>query len=111
MLYTCGGGKTFFNDETCRLYPRNSHVLAVHFTAAYLTVETFWVLTKVGLHTPIDRQTLAHHMIGFVTYYLAFWAQDFTLTFGTMILFVEISTPFVCSRWLLFHHSFKGSTF
>jgi len=28
-----------------------------------------------------------------------------------MFIFLEISTPFVCMRWLLFHHDFKGSHF
>ena len=109
IFYTCGDNKTFFNDETCRLYPRNSHVWACHFTAAYLFTETVWILVKVGVHDTIDKQTLAHHLMGFITYYIAFWEQDFTITIGAAFIFIEISTPFVCSRWILFHHGYKGS--
>lgn len=47
-------------------------------------------------------------MIGFVTMYSAFWQQDFTVVFGTMLLFMEVSTPFVCLRWLMFAHGVTG---
>jgi len=73
MFWTCGDDKTFFNDEQCRLKPRNSHVWTCYFTASYLLVDTGFVLFKVGLHTPIDKQTLLHHVIGFANYYIAFW--------------------------------------
>ena len=108
-FYTCGDGKTFFNDEQCRLVPRNSHVWTCFFTAAYLTVETCFIVFKVGMTTPIDKQTFLHHVIAFSNYYIAFWKQDFTITIGAMFIFLEISTPFVCMRWILFHHGFKGS--
>ena len=73
MFYTCGEGKTFLNDEDCRLVPRNSHVWLCYFTASYLLVDTFWLVFFVGLHSDIDRQTLLHHLIGFSNYYIAFW--------------------------------------
>ena len=111
MLWTCGDGKTFFNDENCRAQPRNSHVWTCFYTAAYLTVDTCWIVFKVGVTTPIDRQTLLHHVIAFSNYYIAFWKQDFTVTIGCMFIFLEISTPFVCTRWILFHHGYKGTIF
>lgn len=55
MFLTCGDGKTFFNDEECRLKPRNSHVWTCFFTAGYLTVDTGFILFKVGVHNAIDR--------------------------------------------------------
>ena len=75
-----------------------------------MTVDTVWLLAKVGVPTPIDKQTLVHHVIGFITYYIAFWEQDFTISIGAALIFLEISTPFVCARWILFHHGYKGST-
>ena len=109
MFFTCGDGKTFFNDEDCRVRARNSQVWCCAFTAGYLLVDTMWVIFKIGLHTPIDRQTLAHHVIGFANYYLAFYKLGFPVTIGAALIFLEVSTPFVCIRWLLFHHGYKGS--
>ena len=63
----------------------------------------------MGLKTSMDKQTLTHHIVAFVTYYLAFWQQDFTVTLGAAFILLEISTPFVCFRWLFFHHGLKGS--
>ena len=31
------------------------------------------------------------------------------MTIGAALIFLEISTPFVCTRWLFFHHGGKGS--
>ena len=73
MFWTCGEDKTFFNDEQCREKPRNSHVWTCMYTAAYLTVDTFWIVFKVGVETAIDKQTLLHHVIAFSNYYIAFW--------------------------------------
>ena len=73
LYFTCQDGKTFMNDEHCRLVPRNSHVLLCFFTASYLFVETVLIVTFVGIREPIDKQTLIHHVIGFLNYYIAFW--------------------------------------
>uniref|UniRef100_A0A7S3I6F3 TLC domain-containing protein n=1 Tax=Favella ehrenbergii TaxID=182087 RepID=A0A7S3I6F3_9SPIT len=27
-----------------------------------------------------------------------------------MFIFLEVSTPFVCTRWILFHHGYKGTS-
>lgn len=109
MFWTCGNGKTFFNDEQCREVPRNSHVWTCYFTASYLLVDTFNLVILCGIETAIDKQTLLHHLIAFSNYYLAFWQQGFPVSIGAMFIFLEISTPFVCLRWLYFHHDLKGS--
>ena len=58
-----------------------------------------------GISTPIDKQSLLHHLIGFQTMYMAVaWKQDFTVTVGVVFAFLEVSTPFVCIRWFLFKH-------
>ena len=31
------------------------------------------------------------------------------MTIGAIFIFLEVSTPFVCARWLFFHHGLKGS--
>ena len=59
-----------------------------------------------GVQTPIDKQSLVHHLIGFQTMYMAVaWKQDFTVTVGVVFAFLEVSTPFVCIRWALFKHN------
>ena len=59
-----------------------------------------------GVQTPIDKQSLVHHLIGFQTMYMAVaWRQDFTVTVGVVFAFLEVSTPFVCIRWALFKHN------
>ena len=111
LFWTCRDGKTFFNDEECRMVPRNSHVWTCFFTSGYLTVETLFILTVTGVHSPIDKQTLVHHILGIFNFYIVFWPQDFTVTVGVAQLLMEASTPFVCMRWLNFHHGLKDSVF
>ena len=109
MFYTCPGEQNFFNSEECRLYPRNSHVWLCYFTASYLFIDSIFLHIYVGYETPIDRQTMVHHVIGWLNYYIAFWQQDFTVTVGAAFIFLEISTPFVTLRWLFFHHGYKDT--
>ena len=35
--------------------------------------------------------------------------MNFTVVFGVMLLFVEVSTPFICIRWLIYAHEAEGS--
>jgi len=35
--------------------------------------------------------------------------MDFMCVFGVMLLFIEISTPFLSARWLLFEHGLASS--
>ena len=109
MFYTCPDGKTFLNNEECRTVARNSHVWTCLFTASYLLVDTVFILAFLGISTPIDKQTLVHHLVGFINYYLAFWQLGFPITIGACLIFLEVSTPFVVIRWLFFHHGLKGS--
>ena len=81
------------------------------FTAGYLTLEGFYIITVMGCTKPIDKQTLLHHILGTVNYYAAFVYMGFPLTLGAVFIVIEISTPFVCGRWLLYHHGMKGSIY
>ena len=40
---------------------------------------------------------------------MAFVYLGFPLTIGACFIVIEISTPFVCGRWLFFHHGMKDS--
>ena len=59
----------------------------------------------------IEKQTLAHHIIGFQTMFCAVaWKQDFTVTVAVVFSFLEVSTPFVCIRWFMFKHGIGSGT-
>ena len=109
ILYTCGDGKTYMNSQDCREVARNSHVWLLAFTSGYLTLEIFFILVYMGIQTPLDKQTMTHHVLAALNFYLAFWYLGFPLVIGAVFVILEISTPFVCIRWLLFHHGKKGS--
>jgi hypothetical protein len=72
-FYACGDGKTFFNDKECREEPRNIHVWTLMFTASYLFVDSIVLIVWTDIKTPIERQTMMHHVFGFQTMYMAFW--------------------------------------
>ena len=55
IFYTCQDGRTFLNDENCRLQPRNSHVWLCYFTASYLFIDTCFIALFVGVKDPIDK--------------------------------------------------------
>ena len=80
-----------------------------NFIATYLLLDTILLYFIMGVKTPLDRQSMVHHVIAFTNYYMAFWQQDFAVTSGAAFIILEISTPFVCLRWLFFHHGLKGS--
>lgn len=50
-----------------------------------------------------------HHMLSVVTLYSSLWFMNFTVVFSVMVLFIEISTVFVCFRWLLYKHNLSKS--
>lgn len=49
-------------------------------------------------------QMYAHHFVSVFTWYSTLYFMNFTVVFATAILFVEISTIFVATRWLLYTH-------
>ena len=55
MFYTCPEGKTFLNDESCRLTCRNSHLWTCTFTASYLLVDTAFILVFLGIKSELDK--------------------------------------------------------
>ena len=95
VLWTCPGETNFFNDEECRQTVRNSHVWTCFFTSGYLVVETFFILAYTGVNSTLEKQALIHHVMAFLNYYIAFWKQDFAVTSGASMIFLEVSTPFV----------------
>lgn len=50
---------------------------------------------------------LGHHLIAVVTFYATLVFMNFLTVFGVMLLFVEISTIFVCFRYLIYTHKLQ----
>ena len=48
------------------------------------------------------KQNFVHHVLGYSLMYLSLWTFDFTTVFGIVMLFMEFSTIFSNSRWLMF---------
>ena len=47
---------------------------------------------------------IGHHIIAFVTFVGTLAFMNWTVVFGVMLLFVEISTTYLSVRWLLYTH-------
>ena len=73
MFFLCGDQKTFFNDSECREVVRYGHLWLCFFTAGYLFVDGVYLVTRIGLVKPLDTQTLIHHIVAIVNYWIAFW--------------------------------------
>jgi len=71
-----------------------------------LKVLTFSVFS--GWSTPLEKQNLVHHFLGYFFMYLTQWPNNYTLVLGVVLLFMESTTPFVSGRWLLFEHGVSG---
>ena len=109
IWWSCPDGATFFTSEECRLVPRNSHVWVCFFTAGFLCYDSYGLMFLTTDRSTVVKQRLLHHVAGLLNYYIAFWQQDFTVTIGAAFIFIEISSPFVGMRSVLFHHGFKGT--
>jgi hypothetical protein len=52
-----------------------------------------------------------HHAVSVVNFYGTLVFMNFTVTFGVLMLFTEISTIFICLRWFLYTHGYGHSCF
>ena len=109
MWYICGDGKTVFNNDECMNTVRYIHIWALLHTCAYFMFDFTWLFFVLQASSPLDYQTYAHHIIATTTFYQTLYFMDFMTVFGTMLLFVEVSTVFVSMRWLLFTHRLSES--
>lgn len=107
MLFICGDGKTVFNNDECMNTVRYVHIWAMLHTCGYFLNDFFWLWFVVKGDSTLDYQTYAHHLIATTTYYQTLYFMDFMCVFGCILLFIEISTPFTCMRWLLFTHGLQ----
>lgn len=47
---------------------------------------------------------IGHHVIAFFTFVGTLAFMNFTVVFGVMLLFVEVSSAYIALRWLLYTH-------
>mmetsp|Transcript_4799 Transcript_4799/g.3294 ORF Transcript_4799/g.3294 Transcript_4799/m.3294 type:complete len:183 (+) Transcript_4799:232-780(+) len=110
MFWVCEDDQTVFNDFECLNTPRNIHIWCLVHSASYFLVDlVVWGLMRRGTATD-DKQMYVHHVLSFVTFYMTICLMNFTTVFGTMLVFIEISTSFMAFRWLLFKHGHGKST-
>jgi len=109
MFFICGDGKTVFNNDACFSTVRYIHIWALLNTCGYFFTDFFFLFFIIQGRTTLDYQTYAHHLVACATYYQTLYWMDFMCVFGCMLLFIEISSPFVCMRWLLFTHGLVES--
>ena len=57
-----------------------------------------------GEFTTIDKQMIGHHIIATLTFLGTLAFMNWTVVFGVLLLFVEVSTTYICIRWLLYTH-------
>lgn len=109
MFYICGDGKTVFNNDECMNTVRYVHIWALIHSCGYFLTDFFFLAFVIQGRSTLDYQTYAHHLVAVTTYYQTLYFMDFMCVFGCMLLFIEISTPFVSARWLLFTHGMSES--
>jgi len=53
---------------------------------------------------------IGHHVIAFLTFIGTLAFMGFAVVFGVVLLFVEVSTTYICIRWLLYTHKAHRTT-
>lgn len=84
--------------------PRYLHIWALVNTCGYFVTDTFCIVVIIRSFTPFDKQMIGHHIIAFFTFLSTLVFMNWTVVFGVILLFVEVSTTFISIRWLLYTH-------
>ena len=109
MWWVCDYDKNVFNDSQCMNTPKYIHLWALMHSVGYFIVDTFNLVVLIKDKKPNDYQLIGHHIIAIVTFSGTLVFMNFTVVFGVMLLFVEVSTPFICIRWLIYCHGAQRS--
>ena len=109
-LYSCDEGNIFTNVQ-CLNTPRFIHIWALQHTCAWFIVDTFFMAAVIRGTSAFDMQMYAHHFVSVFTWYSTLYFMNFTVVVACAILFVESSTIFVATRWLLYTHELQESVY
>ena len=104
MFFVCPGDETVFNSEECLDTPRYLHIWGIVNSSSYFIIDTFNTVALIREFSTYDYQMIGHHIIAVFTFYGTLVFMNFTTVFGVMLLFVELSTTYICIRWLLYTH-------
>ena len=111
-FFSCDSNLTIFQDDLCRLEPKNYHALSALLTIGYLLFDL--LATSLFNHQSnlLTYQTYAHHIAGITAFYFSLIVKPFGSPYLMGALanqFTEISTPFMNIRQLLYVHSMNDS--
>jgi len=109
MFYVCGDDVNVFNNFDCFNQPRMIHMWTLMHSSGYFLVDLVVLIFFHRGTTTMDIQMYIHHVLSIFNFYGTIFLMNFTLVFGTMLIFVEISTIFISIRWLLFKHDMGAS--
>ena len=104
MFFVCPDGESVFSSEVCFDTPRYLHIWALVNTCGYFVWDTFNICVIIRTFTTLDKQMIGHHVIAFFTFVGTLAFMNFAVVFGVVLLFVEVSTTFICLRWILYTH-------
>ena len=104
MFYVCGDGQTVFNNEHCMGTPRYLHIWALVNTCGYFVTDTFIIVFFIREFTTLDKQMIGHHVIAFIVFAGTLAFMNWTIVFGVILCFIEVSSAFISTRWLLYTH-------
>ena len=104
IWYVCPDGKTPFNDDHCFNTPRYLHIWALVNTCGYFVFDTINIMVLINTYTTYYKQMLGHHFISLTIFMGTLAFMNWTVVFGVMMLLIELSTTYICIRWLLYTH-------
>ena len=104
MFYVCPSGASVFDDEECMNTPKYFHIWAIGHTSAYFTTDFINTAFVIREFTAYDIQMIGHHLISIATLFGTLVLMNFTTVIAAMLLMVELSTTYICIRWLLYAH-------
>ena len=78
-------------------------------SVGYFIVDSINLAFLIKDKRSYDWQLIFHHIIAIITFCGTLFFLNFTVIFGVMLLFVEVSTPFICIRWLIYAHGVESS--
>lgn len=104
MWWVCRPGENVFNNNQCLDTPKYIHLWALMHSVGYFIIDTINLVFLTKEKGPYEYQIIGHHVIAMVTFCGTLFFMNFTVVFGVMLLFVEVSTPFICIRWLIYAH-------
>lgn len=94
----------------CLETPKYLHIWALVNTCGYFFTDTLNIIFIMRSFTTYDKQMIGHHTIAFVTFISTLVFMNWTVVFGVVLLFVEVSTTYICLRWLLYTHKLHRTT-